>query len=298
MHRLRLTPLAADGLMLLAAFIWGVGFILQKYGSELLGAFTFTGLRFLLAALLLVPFLFRGRFTSKELTRGAICGAVMAVAAVFQQWGIKTTTVGNAGFITSMYVVIAPFIALAFGQQIRRSIWMGLALVLPGLWFLSIDSEFAVQSGDPKILACAVAWAVHILLVGRWTRDVDALRFAFLQFAITGVTATALGFTIDGPTRAQIDAAKWLIILAGIFPTCVAFTLQMIAQRTAPATHAAILLSLEAVFAMLAGVLLLSEDVTSRKLTGAALMLAGMIVAQLRPTSASHPAPDGRSAAQ
>ncbi len=269
-------------MMLLCALIWGVGFVAQILGAEHLGPLIFTGLRFGIGAVMLAPFVLRTRFTREELRGGVIAGLVMAVAAVFQQWGMGATTAANGGFITSLYVVIAPLLALSFGQRVRWPVWIGVGLALPGLWLLSIQEDFAFHRGDPLVLVCAFGWAAHILIVDRWTNHVNPVRYAFLQFLITAVLAMTLGAIIERPTSEAVMEAKWALLYAGIFPVGIAFTLQMFAQRTAPATHAAIILSLEAVFAMLAGLLFLHEDLTSRKLIGAGLMLAGLLVAQLR----------------
>jgi drug/metabolite transporter (DMT)-like permease len=275
-----LTPLRADGIMLLAALIWGLGFIAQIIGARHLGPLSFTGFRFGLAALLLAPFLLRSRPSRDDLVGGLSAGTVMAMGAILQQWGMGSTTAANGGFITATYVVIAPLLAVVLGQRVRWPVWCGVALVLPGLWFLSIEGDFVVRSGDPIILACAVAWAVHILLMGHWAGRVNAVNFAGVQFAVTGAAGLALGLPLEAPAAANILAASGAIAFAAIFPTVIAFTLQAIAQRVAPAAHSAILLSLEAAFAMVAGAVLLGEPVTVRKLLGAGLMLAGMLVAQ------------------
>lgn len=277
-----LTPLRADGLMLFAALIWGLGFIAQILGAKHLGPLTFTGCRFTLAAVLMIPFVVRGNATRADLFGGLAAGSVMAVAAVLQQWGMGATTAANGGFITSTYVVIAPFLAALFGHRVRWPVWAGVALVLPGLWFLSIDGEFEVQGGDPLILACAVGWAVHILMTGHWANRVNAVPFAATQFAMTGLVGLALGLAIERPALGSVIDGAGAIAFAAIFPTVIAFTMQAVAQRVAPPAHSAILLSLEAVFAMVAGVLILSEALTARKIGGATLMLAGMLVAQWR----------------
>jgi drug/metabolite transporter (DMT)-like permease len=284
----RLTPLGADGLMLLAALIWGLGFIAQILGSKHLGPLSFTGLRFGLAALLLTPFVLLGRrggWSRHDFVGGLVAGSVMALAAILQQWGMGDTTAANGGFITSTYVVIAPFFALILGHRVRWPVWLGVALVLPGLWFLSITDGYHYRGGDPFVLACAFAWAAHILLVGHWAPKVDALRFTFLQFAVTGAVGTVLGFSIERPTAEAIAHAAGALIFAAVFPTVIAFGLQTVAQRVAPPAHSAILLSFEAVFALVAGVLLLGETATQRQALGATLMFVGMLMAQVRLSS-------------
>lgn len=287
----RLTPLTADSLMLLAALIWGLGFIAQILGARHLGPLTFTGLRFGLGALLIVPFAFRVRPGRNEIVGGCVGGVVLALAAILQQWGMGSTTAGNGGFITSTYVVIAPFLAILLGHRVRWPVWAGLAILLPGLWFLSIDGDFSMQPGDRWIAACAFGWAVHIHIVGHWAERVNALQFTCIQFAITGVVGTALGLAVERPTLAAVEGALGALLFAAVFPTVIAFGIQTVAQRVAPAAHSAILLSFEAVFAMLAGIAFLGEEATGRKVLGASLMFAGMIVAQWQARQPS--APDG-----
>jgi drug/metabolite transporter (DMT)-like permease len=286
----RLTPLGADALMLLAALIWGLGFIAQILGSKHLGPLSFTGLRFGLAALLLAPLVLqvrRGAWTRNDLVGGLIAGIVMAIAAILQQWGMGDTTAANGGFITSTYVVIAPFLAFVLGHRVRWPVWVGVALVLPGLWLLSITDGYHYRGGDPFVLACAFAWAAHILLVGHWAPKVDALRFTFLQFALTGLIGTVFGLGLERPTTDAIMNAGGALLFAAIFPTVIAFGLQTVAQRVAPPAHSAILLSFEAVVALIAGILLLGESATHRQMLGAALMFAGMLAAQMRVTPRS-----------
>ncbi|MDZ4830663.1 MAG: DMT family transporter [Phycisphaerae bacterium] len=281
-----LSPLTADVLLLLAALIWGLGFVAQRLGAQHLDPLTFTGLRFTLGAIVLLPWVLpsisRGGFNRAHLVAGGVTGIVMAVAASFQQWGLAHTSAGNGAFITALYVVLVPLLGLLAGHRVRRVVWLAVALALVGLWFLSITHDFALERGDPIVLVCALGWAIHVVVVAKWSPSLNPIRYAFLQFAITGVSTLALGLMFGRPTLASIDAAKWAVLFGGVFPVGVAFTLQMIAQRTAPPTHTAIILSLESVFGMLAGAIFLSEVVTERKLLGASLMFAGMLLAQIR----------------
>lgn len=280
--------------MLLAALIWGLGFIAQILGARHLAPLSFTGFRFALAALLIAPFVVRGRPSRDDVVGGLVAGSVMAVAAVLQQWGMGATTAANGGFITSTYVLIAPFLAAIAGHRVRWPVWCGVAMVLPGLWLLSIEGDFVVRDGDPMVLACALGWAVHILLTGHWAGRVNAANFAGIQFAVTGAAALAIGLPLERPSAEAVVAAAGAIGFSAVFPTVVAFTLQAVAQRVAPPAHSAILLSLEAVFAMIAGAVLLHEEVTGRKVLGAALMFVGMLVAQRRVADpASRPGGDG-----
>jgi drug/metabolite transporter (DMT)-like permease len=295
MKEIRLPPLAADAVMLVAAAIWGFGFLLQMLGAKHLGPFSFAGLRFGLAALVLAPVLLRGRPTALEWKAGLVSGLALAAGATLQQWGMGSTSAANGGFITSLYVVIAPILTVLLGRRVRPIVWCAVLIALPGFWLMSFAPDASnplgsVGRGDAAVLGGAFCWAVHLLLVEHWTRRVHPLRFVFLQFAVVGVVGCVVGGVVERPSLASIEAARWAIVVAAIFPTCVAFALQMIAQRTAPAPHAAIILSLEAVFALLAGAVVLGESLTGRAWIGAGLIFGAMLLAQVR-SSASRPDP-------
>jgi drug/metabolite transporter (DMT)-like permease len=289
----RLSPLAADGLMLLAALIWGSGFIAQRLGAEHLDAFAFTGLRFALGALLLLPWIVTRGLDRAHLVAGLVTGVIMATAAIFQQWGLQYTTAGNGAFITSLYVVIVPFLGLALGQHIRRTVWLAVVLAVVGMWFLCVREGLSYNRGDPIVFVCAVGWAMHLIVVGRYSPKLDPLRYAFLQFAVTGAVALVLSGILNPPSVGAIVASAWPLAFSGVFAVCVAFSLQMIAQRTAPPTHAAIILSLESVFGMVFGWYFLNEEITGRNLFGAALMFVAMVLAQIGPSTSSVSAAKG-----
>ena len=294
--RFRLTPASADALLLVAALIWGVGFVAQRHGAEVFGPFGYTGIRFSLGALLLLPFVWRpapaiaglDRKATRRLylTWGGLAGLTMAIAATLQQAGMEATTAGNGGFITSLYVLFTPLLALAVGRRVGGEIWVACALALAGLWLLSVESGvdgFTVNPGDPLVLGCAFMWAIQILIVAKAAKTLEPLRFTFLQFAVTGILALAIAVAIENPTLEQAGQAWGALLYGSVFSVCLAFVIQMVAQRVAPPTHAAIIMSLESVFGMAAGVWLLAEPLGSRKVIGAALMFAALLVAQVEP---------------
>ena len=210
----------------------------------------------------------------------------MAIAATLQQAGVEATTAGHASFITSLYVLFTPLLALAVGRRVGGEIWVACGLALVGLWLLSVvpDTEgFTVNPGDPLVLGCALMWSIQILVVARAATVLEPLRFTFLQFAVTGVLSLAIALAIESPTLEQAGAAWGALFYGSVFSVGLAFVIQMVAQRVAPPTHAAIIMSLESVFGMAAGVWLLSEAIDGRKILGAALMFAALLVAQVRP---------------
>lgn len=280
--------LRADGTLLLVAAIWGSGFVAQQVASRSMGPWTFNSLRYLLgfgllAALLLV----KGRLRPRraETIGGLVLGAIMAVAAWLQQAGVPDTTTARAGFFTGLYVLLVPIAGLAFGQRAGVSHIAGAVVAALGLWLLSGDISGGLNKGDPMILGCAVLWAVHVALTGKLAPGADALRLAAVQFAVVAVVSGAMALVLR-QERAQFETVgQGLAPLAysGVFAIAVAFTLQIVGQRRSPPTHAAVIMSMEAVFAAAFGWMLLSERLNAGEMAGCGLMLAGCVLSQLWP---------------
>ncbi|OQA22527.1 MAG: putative inner membrane transporter yiJE [Chloroflexi bacterium ADurb.Bin360] len=284
----------ANALLLLAAAIWGFAFVAQRVGMNYVGPFTFTGVRFALGSVALLPVLIAQRRRSKEslpwrvlLPGGLIAGIVLFAGASCQQIGIVTTTAGKAGFITGLYVVLVPLLGLLQRQRTGVGAWIGAILAVVGLYFLTMPADLselrltAMTSGDLWVLLGACFWALHVHILAWLTQRVEALPLAVLQFAVTAILSSIVALLLETPTLPGLRGAVWAILYGGLLSVGVAYTLQVVAQRDARPAHAAIILSLEAVFAVLGGVLLLGETLTLRGLAGCALMLAGMLVSQL-----------------
>ncbi len=205
----------------------------------------------------------------------------MLCAANVQQYGLASTTASNGAFITSLYVVFVPFIGLLSKQKLGWPVWTGVVLAAVGLALLGIEPGFAINAGDPWVLLCALLWALHVALVGRYSRDAEPIRLSLIQLGMTGVVALSIASARGEVAAVNIEAAKWALLYGAALPVTVAFTLQVIAQRKAPPTHTALILSLESVFGMASGIILLGERPTAQKYTGAALMLAGVVVSQV-----------------
>ncbi len=282
--------LNADILLLLSAAIWGFAFVAQRAGMEHLGPFYFNGVRFALGGAVLLPFIAWRRATGhgpraagfgQLLRDGLIAGAVLFGGASLQQWGIVSTSAGKAGFITGLYVILVPILGLFIGQRTRRNTWTGALLAVVGLYLLSVQEGLRMGGGDLLVLGGAVFWALHVQLIGRFVKRQDPLALASTQFFAVSILSLITGaFTETWSTPAVLDAAV-PILYAGLASTGIAYTLQVVAQRRAHPSHAAILLSLETVFALLGGWLLLSESFGARELIGCGIMLAGMLVSQL-----------------
>ncbi len=294
--------LRANFLLLLTAVIWGFAFVAQRSGMEFVGPFTFNAIRFLIGGLALVPLMaamdrrrgaagvaivpLRGRGI---VLGGALAGLFLFSAATLQQMGIAFTTAGKAGFITSLYVVLVPLLGLAFGHRPPAAVWAGAVLAAAGLYFLTIEGGFRMAWGDVLVLGGAFLWAGHVLLLGRLSPGTDPVKLAFAQFMACAALSAVAAVLLETTTVADLQAALLPILYAGIMSVGVGYTLQVVAQGHARPADAAIILSLEAVFAVIGGWLLLSEALTARALFGCGLMMAGIVISQLfgRPEDAA-----------
>ena len=298
--------LRADLLLFLTAAIWGLAFVAQRVGMDHVGPLTFNGVRFALGAVALIPLALglekrRGAsYTPATNKRLAVGGGVLGVALFcgaslqqmglagpqLAQFGLEATTAGKAGFITGLYVVFVPFLGLFLAERPGWGTWVGALLAVIGMYLLSVTSDLSVAFGDLLVLGSAFFWTAHVLLVGKLSPGMDAadaIKLSIIQFMACAVFSLIGAFATEPVALASILDAGMPILYGGLMSVGVAYTLQVIAQRDAPSAHAAILLSLEAVFAALGGWLMLGEVLTLRALTGCALMLAGMLLSQLKP---------------
>lgn len=280
-----MTARQAHFLCLLVAAIWGLSFVGQEAAMQHLGPLGFNGVRFALGAGAVLPVALRrhpGKFTG-AIVPGMLMGAVLWAGATLQQAGIVDvdTGAGDAGFITGMYVVLVPILGIAFGRPTRGWVWGGACVTLVGLYLLSVEEGLSMGWGDALVLAAAFCWAIHILLIDRFTADREPLHLAAVQFAACSVISLAVvPFTSESLTAAQIQSAWLPILYCGLFATGIAFSLQVVAQKYAHPSTAGVLLSGEVVFAAIGGWVLLGERLGGRGWLGGALMLAGMILAQ------------------
>jgi drug/metabolite transporter (DMT)-like permease len=272
-----------------AAFIWGFAFVAQRQGMVFVGPLTFNGIRFLLGALVLIPafWLLRPAIPSGFHLRPYLFASIMAgialfVASTFQQLGMMYTTAGNGGFITSLYIIFVPVFGIFRKQPSSRLIWLGAGIAFTGLYLLSIDSNFQMQTGDILVFISAVFWAMHLIILSYLSPMHDFRLLAFGQFLFTGILSLILAFILETPQTESIGAAMMPILYAGVISVGIGFTLQVLGQKHARADHSALILSLEAVFAAIGGWLILNESMDSKGLIGCALMLTGVIISQLK----------------
>jgi drug/metabolite transporter (DMT)-like permease len=281
-------------LLLITAMIWGFAFVAQRSGMEYLGPFTFNAIRFALGGISLVPILLLNRkrqFENKKflpilsdkvlLKGGIVAGIIIFFGASFQQGGIVYTTAGKAGFITGLYIIIVPILGLMFKQKTSAGTWIGAFVAVVGLYLLSVTSDLSIGLGDHLVLASALFWAMHVLWISRISPKTDPIQLAFFQFVLCSVLSLIAALIYEVSTLQNIIDAAVPILYAGVVSVGIAYTLQVVAQREAHPSHAAIIMSLESVFAVIGGWIVLNESIALRGLIGCALMLAGMILSQL-----------------
>ncbi len=282
--------LTADLILLTVALIWGSGFVAQRVAADHLSPLMYNGMRFLLGALVILPWTARRLrgFTRAEWLGGTLAGVLLFAASLFQQTGLQFTTAGKAGFITGLYVIIVPLLlAMVWRQWPRLSAWIAALLATGGLFMLSSPGRVALAPGDGWIVACAVIWALHVILIGRLAPGTDALRLAVIQFTVCAILSLSLALAFGRDSVEGLTASGWAIIYSGITSVGIGFSLQVVGQRNSPPTDAAVILSLESVSAAVFGWLLLGEKLTGLQILGCGLMLVGMLVAQLRPTTST-----------
>ncbi len=285
---------ASHLLLLMVAFIWGTAFVAQSKGTDHVGAFTFNALRSILGGAALIPVVLaadkRKRKTSGEspadnramtIKGGIICGVFLFAASTFQQMGIGLTTAGKAGFITALYIVIVPLLGIVFGRRVSLLVWGCVAAAVAGFYLLCVNENFSVLKGDVLVLVCAFLFSLHIIMIDRFnSKGVDGVKMSCIQF----FTAASLSFVFmiifEEPTLENIINARTAILYAGVMSSGVGYTVQILAQRNADPTAATLLMSMESVFAALAGWVILHERLSGKELIGCALVFAAVIAAQ------------------
>ena len=289
----------ANLMLLFAAAIWGFGFVAQRLGMNFLEPFAFNGVRFLLGSCSLLPLIWW--FSRKQasattgqaslLKAGLLSGAVLFIAASLQQVGLLYTTAAKAGFITGLYLILVPILGLLLKHTTGLTTWLGAVLAVGGLYLLSINDDFSMSFGDMLQFIGALFWAVHILLIDHFSGRVNPLKLSSAQFLVCGLLSLAVSLLVEAPTMAAVVAGWQPILYAGLVSVGVAYTLQVVGQKSANPAHAAIILSLESVFAAIGGVWLLDETLSLRAWCGCGLMMAGMLLSQVRWPAATLPAP-------
>ena len=285
-------------LLTLAAFIWGTAFVAQSAGLELIGNFTFLCLRSCLAVVVLTPvswYIFRSNrrkvgegehgenktFISKRLVLGGVlCGGAVCLASLVQQYGIIYSSVGKSGFLTTLYILIVPVLGLIFKRRVKPVLWLCIAIATCGMYFLCVTESGSVGVGDVLLVMCAFLFAVQIMIVDHFVQTVDGVRLSLVQFGVSAVISAIGMFAFESPDPVAIGQAWLSIFYAGVLSSGIAFTLQIVAQKNLNPTVASLLMSLESVFAALAGAFF-GERLSGREIFGCALVFLAIIIAQL-----------------
>lgn len=282
-------------ILLLTATIWGVAFVSQSVGMDYVGPFTFNAIRSLIGAAVLVPVVFLMRKLSGEtegqkthrkddrawIRGGVCCGVILAAASSFQQFGIKYTTVGKAGFITAMYIILVPVLGIFFGKKVGVRIAVSVAVAVAGLYLLCMTESFRLETGDILVMVCAVIFSFHIMVIDHFSPLTDGVKMSCMQFLTCGILCGICMFLFESPKLSMILAAWKPILYAGVLSCGVGYTLQIIGQKGMNPTVASLIMSLESVISVLAGFVLLHEILSKRELFGCVLMFAAIILAQL-----------------
>lgn len=275
-------------LLLLTATIWGSAFVAQSVGMEHVGPFTFTFSRSIIGGMVLLPCILllgkwkKGFATKVEWIGGICCGIALCVASNFQQVGMQYTTVGKAGFITALYVVLVPIFGIFMKKRVSLLIWGCVAVSVAGLYLLCMPAgAFVLAFGDLLVLLCAVLFSVHILVIDHFSPKGDGVVISCIQFFTCGILSGIPMLFFEHPSVGSMLDAKWSILYAGVLSSGVAYTLQVVAQKNVNPTVASLIMCLESVVAVLAGWIILGQGMSSREIWGCALMFVAIVVAQL-----------------
>ena len=281
-------------MLALTALIWGVAFVAQSVGNEYVGPFTFNCVRSLLGGVVLLPLIpLLGRLSGnrrEETTPadrknlwlgGVLCGVILGLASSLQQWALEYASVGKVGFITALYIVIVPLLGIFFHRRPGAQVWLAVAVALGGLYLLCWNGSAAIGPGEMLLFGCSGLFSLHILVIDHFSPLVDGVKLSCVQFFVAGAFCAVPALLFEQPTLSGVLGAWGPILYAGVLSCGVAYTLQVVAQRHVEPTLASLTLSLESVFSVLAGWLLLHQTLTARELGGCALMFCAIVLAQL-----------------
>lgn len=286
-------------LLLSAAFIWGIAFVAQSVGMDYLEPLSFGASRFLLGAVVLLPVIaFRRRQNQKKgiapagakitWIGGICCGLALCAASTLQQIGIQYTSVGKAGFITTLYIIIVPILGIFLKKRVPGKVWPCAVLAAIGMYLLCMSESLQIGKGDVLVFICAFLFAIQILLADHFVKLADPVEISCIQFLTSGVILTILMFVFETPHWFDFVAAWLPIAYAGILSSGVAYTLQLIGQKGMDPTIASLLLSMESTFSVLAGWVILKQKLTVKELIGCVLMFTAVILVQLPGRSANR----------
>ena len=284
-------------LLLITAIIWGIAFVAQSVGMDYIGPFTFNFVRNIIGGLVLIPCIwFLNKLKSKEspavkvenkqdrktlLIGGICCGIALCLASNMQQIGIQYTTVGKAGFITALYIIIVPIMGIALKKKCGIQVWISVVIALAGFYLLGIEEGFRLEAAEAYLLCSAVLFSIHILVIDYFSPKTDGVKMSCIQFFVCGILSGVVMLFVENPSLANIFAAWIPILYAGVLSCGVAYTLQIVGQKNFNPTIASLILSLESVFSALAGWMILKQALTGREILGCVLIFCAIILAQI-----------------
>lgn len=282
-------------LLFVTAFIWGTAFVAQSVGMDHIGPFTFNAARSLIGGIALLPviLLFNRRKSPAQrqaeranrktlLLGGVCCGLALGVASCLQQVGMQYTTVGKAGFITALYIVIVPILGLFLHKKVGAKLWVSVVVAILGLYLLCMSGSLRLAWGDFLVLLCALCFSVHIMVIDYFSPKVDGVAMSCIQFFVAAVFSAVCMLAVEGVPDPQAVVISWMPILyAGVLSSGVAYTLQIIGQKGVNPTMASLVLSLESVISVLAGWIILGQSMSPREILGCVLMFGAIVLAQL-----------------
>ena len=272
---------------LLAALIWGFAFSAQSVCADFLGPFSVNAGRGLIAfVILLAACLLRRRRSgkkglSRELLLGSLCcGTALFIASNFQQFGLADTDAGKAGFITALYIVLVPIAGIFMGKKLSAKVWLAVLIAVVGMYFLCISDDFSLAFSDLMVLICALMFTVQIVSVDLFVQKVDSVELSCGMFFFEALFSGIGVLLFESPTLAGVQGCIWQLLYVAVFSSCIAYTLQIVAQKGANTAVVSLLLSLESVFALIGGAVFLHEKLSGRELLGCAIMLAAIVLAE------------------
>lgn len=279
-------------MLFLAALIWGFAFAFQSQGMDHMGPMTFNGMRFLIGAIVLVPviFIFRNPGKRKPVTAGAVkvtvlggivCGLCLFAASSLQQFGIQYTSVGKAGFLTTLYIILVPIIGIFFGRKAPVVVWIGAIISVIGMYLLCVSETMSINKGDIFAFCCAIVFAFHILSVDYFAPKTNGIVLSCLQFLTSGVCAMICAFIFEQPSVTEIVNGVVPLLYVGVMSSGVAYTLQILGQKNAEPTLASLIMSLESAVSVLGGWLILNQRLTGKELLGCLLMFVAVVGVQI-----------------
>lgn len=291
-------------MLLTTAFIWGTAFVAQRDGMNYIGPFTFNGLRSYIAFFSLIPvvLLFQKKKTQEKsniskveyekprnsaadkkflIKGGVLCGIILFFASTIQQYGLIYTTAGKGGFITALYIVLVPIYGLFLGKKVRPLLWFCVILAITGLYLLTMKEDLSINKGDIMVMVCSFLFATHIVVIDYFSPRTDGLKMSWIQFLVVAILSTPCIIIFENVDWQNVLNCIFPMLYAGIFSGGVAYTLQILAQKDTEPTVASLILSLESVFAVIAGIILLGESISMREFLGCVIIFVAIILAQL-----------------